>query len=125
MLKLTTIFFLIGALVLAVLHGIAETLSLYWYYWWFDLPMHLFGGAIVALGWFTLHDLGLWVRTEHLRLLSIWLLSLVVMLLWEVFKLYAGKEIDEDFVLDTVLDLTMGSLGSLIGFYVAKQLRTL
>ena len=125
MLKLTTVFFLIGLAVLAVLHYLALAFALYWAYPWFDIPMHLFGGIVVALGVFTLYDLKVYVRSEMLRVLPVFLLSLMVILGWEVFKLYAGKVIDDDFVIDTLMDVTLGSVGSMLGYYLATQLRTL
>lgn len=124
MLQVTTIFFLISLSVLATLHFIALQLSLYWYFSWLDIPMHAFGGMVLAFGIFTAYDLRV-IKKDWLQALPVWLLSLVCIFGWEVFKLYTGKVIDEAFVLDTIMDITIGSIGSMLGYYVAKSIRTL
>lgn len=123
MLQLTTIFFVIALSVLAGLHYLALEFFLYWHYTWLDIPMHLLGGIVAALAVFTLYDFKICIPRRLLHVFPVWLLSLVVILAWEVFKLYAGKEIDEDFVIDTIVDVVVGSLGSIIGFFIAKSLR--
>jgi hypothetical protein len=37
------------SLMLAILHGLAMHFDLYFYIWWLDIPMHLLGGALVAV----------------------------------------------------------------------------
>ena len=85
MLKLPTIFFLIAGSILAVIHVISLELFLYWKYLWLDIPMHALGGAVVALGLFTLHDL--WPRYPKRLLypIPVLLLVLLVAMGWEVY----------------------------------------
>lgn len=123
MLKLPTIFFLITFLLLAVVHGIALQLFLYWRYWWFDLPMHLIGGVVVALGIFTLHDLRLWVPKRYLKLIPVVLLVLLVAMVWEVYELMIGVPIEADYILDTGTDLIMGVCGGMLGYFVGTNLQ--
>ena len=124
MLQLTTILFLISLSVLAVLHVISLQLFLYWHFPWLDIPMHALGGITVAFGLFTLYDFKV-IPRRLLYFIPVWLLSLVAIFGWEVFKLYAGKEIDDEFVIDTVTDVVIGSAGSIVGFYIARSLRSL
>ena len=124
MLQVTTILFLVALSVLAGIHVIAEYLFLYWKFPWFDIPMHAFGGIIISLGVFTLYDFKI-ISKDRLTLGSVFLLALVVILGWEVFKLFTGKVIDDTFVLDTVMDIGIGSIGSVVGYYIANNIRHL
>tara|TARA_B100000745_G_scaffold300483_1_gene254679 strand:- start:875 stop:1252 length:378 start_codon:yes stop_codon:yes gene_type:complete len=123
MLKLPTVFFLVSFSFLAVVHYIALQLFLYWRYWWLDMPMHVIGGVVVALGIFTLHDLRLWVPKRYLRLLPIVLLVLLVAMAWEVYELMIGIPIEQDYVIDTITDLLMGLLGGALGYFIGNSLR--
>lgn len=124
MLQLTTIFFLISFSILAVLHIIANQLFLYWHLPWLDIPMHLFGGAVVALGVYTMRDLR-FIAPRVVQLWSVVAIVLVVAIIWEVFELLAGVPIRDDFVLDTSIDLVMGLAGAFIGYFIGKSLRSL
>ena len=124
MLQLTTIIFLIAFSMFAVIHIIALTLSLYWHFVWFDIPMHAFGGIIIGLGFFTLRDLKLFPNT-WLRLPRMFVLTLLIVIAWECFEFFAGIPVDSHFVVDTALDIAMGLTGSIIGFYIGKSLRNL
>ncbi len=125
MLKLPTIFFFISFTLLAVVHIIALKLFLYWKYTWFDIPMHILGGIVVALGLYTLNDIRLLVPDRYLRLFPVVLLVLTVGLLWEVFELAIGIPIEEDYAVDTATDLAMGVTGAVFGYIVGRALRRL
>ncbi len=124
MLQLTTIIFLIGFSLLAGIHILATELYLYWYFFWFDIPMHLFGGAVVALGFFTLRDLRL-LPNSWLMFWKIPFLVLSVALVWESFELFTGIPIESNFFMDTAIDLCVGVLGGYAGYYIGIQLRSL
>lgn len=124
MLQLTTILFLIAFSTLAVIHLVALKLSLYWYFFWFDIPMHVFGGAIIALGFFTLRDLKLFPN-KHLTFVKVLLLVFCVALMWEAFEFFAGVPIIDDFVVDTLTDMSMGLLGGALGYSIGTRLRKL
>ena len=70
MLQLTTIIFFIAFSLLALIHVIAIRLALYWHFLWLDMPVHCLGGIVVALGFFTLRDLGLFPN-KFLKLLPL------------------------------------------------------
>jgi hypothetical protein len=124
MLQLTTIFFLIALSVLAVIHNIAIKLFLYWHIWWLDIPIHALGGTVVALGLFALRDLKLFPNAL-LKPLSVMGLVLLVAIIWEVFEIVAGIPMEEHYVLDTIIDVSMGLLGGYIGYIVGNNLRKL
>ena len=46
----------LASIILAVTHIISLELFLYWRYWWLDLPMHILGGSVVALGMWVAHS---------------------------------------------------------------------
>ena len=122
MLQITTILFVVALSVLAGIHFIAEYLFLYWKFPWLDIPVHFFGGTIIVLGLFTLRDFKI-IPKSWLHRVPVFLLSLVVILGWEVFILFAGKVIDDTFISDTVIDITVGLLGVLVGYYIANSIR--
>jgi len=124
MLQLTTIVFLISFSTLAGIHILATKLYLYWHIAWLDMPMHFFGGAIVALGFYTLRDLGLFPN-KMLRLLPILLLVLSVALLWESYEHFIGLPIFGEYTLDTIMDLLLGISGGTLGFFIGRSLRQL
>lgn len=123
MLKLTTILFVIAFFVLALLHYLALTLHLYWHFSWLDMPMHFFGGIVVALGVFTTADLIKRFPERLLLFVPVISFVLIVALSWEVFELYAGAEKEASHVLDTISDLVLGIIGGSCGWYLARQLR--
>ncbi len=110
---------------LAALHILAIELSLYWHFWWFDIPMHFFGGTIVALGLYTLRDIRFPLPKIMFRLTPFLLAVLIVALIWEGFELWAGIPIEPDFLLDTGIDLVMGLLGGFLGYHLGQRLDTL
>lgn len=124
MLQLTTIFFLIAASILAVVHNIAMQLFLYWHIWWFDIAVHTLGGVVVALGFFALRDLRMFPN-KFLSFVPVMLLVLGVAVMWEVFEVVAGIPNAGEYVTDTAIDVTVGLLGGMVGYFVGKNLRNL
>jgi len=118
MIKQTTVLFLSLFALLAGVHIVALELFLYWKFSWFDIPMHFVGGAVVALGVFTLYDLHLFVPKRYLQLLPIVLLVFLVAMVWEVYELFIGVPIEDDYVVDTLTDLVMGLLGATVGYTI-------
>lgn len=124
MLQLTTILFLIAFSTLAVIHHIAIKLYLYWRLPWFDIPMHAFGGVIVALGLYTLRDLKLF-PSKFLKPLPILGFVLVIALLWEAFEFFTGIPIVGNYYVDSVSDVAIGLIGALIGYFIGNSVRGL
>lgn len=125
MLKLPTIFFLITASVLAVVHVIALQLYLYWQYLWLDIPMHMMGGAMVALGVFALHDLIPKFPSRLLYPIPVLLFVLLGSLAWEVYEIQIGIPIEPNFKVDTIVDLIMDMLGGVMGYIVGYSVSEL
>ncbi|HWO07599.1 MAG TPA: hypothetical protein VNM40_03370 [Candidatus Paceibacterota bacterium] len=112
--------FILQALVVALIaavHITALQWSLYWHYVWLDVPVHFAGGLWIALitSWFLLRT-----RTTA-EMKTVFAVVILVSVAWEIFELAAGVPIEENFALDTSIDLTMDILGGLCGFFVAHK----
>ena len=126
MLQLTTVLFLIALSTLAGVHILASKLFLYWHYVWLDLVMHFWGGACIALGLFAAADLRIPTAKQISEsLFRVLVFAVFVMVAWEYFEVWAGILIEDNYTFDTTLDLITGFLGAIIGYYVAKKIRTL
>ncbi len=123
MLKLPTVMFLVALIVLATIHLIALNFFLYWHFFWLDIFVHGFAGAIVALGIFTVADF--WPRFSHrwLNFIPVVTVVLVVGLAWEVFEIWNGIMIEDNFLIDFTIDLIMDIFGGTIGFLVGRAVR--
>ena len=107
--------------VIAILHISALELSLYWVFWWFDILVHFLGGLFVVLFalWFFFESkyVRLSKSIKHVVIVSGGSIILVGGG-WEIFELLAGVPIEENFVLDTAIDLSMDVLGAIISGFV-------
>lgn len=122
--KPTTLIFLIAALVLAVTHYFSLELYLYWRYLWLDMPMHLLGGAVVALGYLSLRDFIPRLPSRWFRPIIVVGFVFLIAVLWELFEQIIGVEFDHDrYVIDTLSDLIMGLLGGTIGYFVGSRIQ--
>ncbi len=107
---------LLVALVLSLATAFLQNAALadfwYWRYPWFDLPMHYLGGlAVSAL---------LIAFLERHKPRAFMLLFALVIIGWEVFEYVFGIPREENYALDTVLDLIIGSLGALTMYIAAR-----
>lgn len=127
MLKLTTVFFLLSLSVLAVLHKISLDFSLYWRWEWLDIFMHFFGGAVVALGFFTLKDFIRDIPDRLQYFVPIISGVIVIALSWELFEIIVGTPVvtEAGYGWDLILDLIMGTIGGFVGFIVGHNIRKL
>ena len=119
--KLNTMFCLVAASVLAVVHVLSLQFFLYWHYLWLDIPMHALGGAVAALAVFVPYDFGAPLPRRWLQPLPVLLLVLLVALSWEVYEIMLGIPFGEDYVADTASDLGAAMLGGVTGFLVARR----
>jgi len=108
-----------AATLLAVLTWIAVWHSLYWYWWWFDIPMHILGGTWAGLcaAWLVAR------RGNTFTLVGCLAFGLLVGAAWEVFE-YIEKiaVIYENYIADTMTDLVMDIIGAALGYMVAHTL---
>jgi hypothetical protein len=116
--------FVLAITTLAVVHSTALMFSLYWVYLWLDIPMHILGGAVVAL-WYQSRFL---IRKFEHRLsfgfLPTIAFALAVGGAWEVYE-YMVDPILTEFGIDTVIDLIMDTVGAIIGYGVARSVQRL
>lgn len=113
--------FLVISASFAAVHNFAVTTSLYWYYSWFDILMHFWGGVLVVLGVYALCSL----KHIPLKPTSIFIFStlFILMISWEVFEWKIGLFDPERHLAETVKDLIMGFTGGLVGYLAALRLR--
>ena len=123
--KSTTILALLLGVQLALIHMVAIKFSLYWEIAWFDNLMHLFGGVVLALLLYTLTDIKMlrpyWVSSG--RRMAV--LVATVLLGWEGLGVLILMRFKANFITDTGLDLVFGILGSIIGWFIGRQLKKL
>lgn len=104
--------FLIIATCFAVTHYVAMIGSLYWYYWWFDILMHFWGGLLIGLGVHAITTLKLVPLKPTIGLVLVAIVSAIVS--WEVFEYYFNLHGTNSYVQDTALDLFLGAAGGLL-----------
>ena len=121
--KSTTILALALGIQLAIFHAMAVKFSLYWEISWFDNLMHFFGGIVLLLLLYTLVD----IRVLKARFVdSWWRVSALVLLVvsgWEVLGVIMLMRFKENFIIDTTFDLLFGIAGSIIGWFIGRQLK--
>lgn len=113
--------FLAVSSVFAAVHNFAVVTSLYWYYSWFDIIMHFWGGILVVLGVYAICSL------KHVPLnpttLIIFGTLVTIMVSWELFERAAGLYDPTTYVFDVSKDLFVGLVGGLVGYLAAIRLR--
>lgn len=113
--------FLLISSAFATIHTLAVATSLYWYYSWFDIIMHFWGGILTVLGVYALCSL------KHIPLkpttVIIFSTLFIIMISWEVFERSVGLYNPSTYVFDVSKDLIVGLLGGLLGYLVAQRLR--
>lgn len=101
------------ALILTYLHTQAILHFLYWFYDWFDILMHFLGGLAIAV-----FLIGFFV-TERRALLIGGFFALVIG--WEIFEYLFGLPRESAYVLDTIIDLVMDTLGGALAYAIAHK----
>lgn len=101
---------------------LAMRLSWYFYYWWFDMPMHFLGGAWVAYTALVLFSSSKTAGTGSAHSLSERLLlalvaTLAIGLLWEVFEFGVGEAVrlSNNPIIDSVSDIFFDASGGIAG----------
>jgi|CXWL01.1.fsa_nt_gi hypothetical protein len=108
---------LIGALILvstlAVVHAYATTHFSYWYYPWLDIPVHILGGASIAV---------LIIAISGVYKSSVfWGTLLLVALGWELFEyIFAISTGQPNYWFDTLHDILNDLIGAGIVYVVAR-----
>lgn len=134
MLSLKTIFvFLIFIL---ALHAVAFSNYWYWTIWWFDMPMHFFGGVWLAMAFLFLNSKFKILNGSSIPLRSNYLIAVFITLsfvalggiLWEFFEFFYDLLISSRGyagfaqlgAADTVSDLFFDLFGGLAAFAIFR-----
>jgi hypothetical protein len=116
--------FTLSITMLAVLHTTALMFSLYFVYLWLDIPMHILGGATVALGYQSRFLLSRYAHRLSFGLCATLGAVLLVGILWELYEFSVGPLLN-GYILDTALDIVMDICGALIGYGTARAVAKL
>ncbi len=111
-------------LTLLAVNGVALYFHLYFYLWWLDIPMHMLGGAWVALFTLLLYERSTFFREGRHQPFFLAILvvasTLTIGLGWELFELSAQTWIERathaDLV-DTLSDLVNDLVGALVAVW--------
>lgn len=113
------IIFLLLSGLFALVHLFAITASLYWYYWWFDIVMHFWGGILLGLG---VHAFSTFKHLHFKPRLPVLLVVMVVATgSWEIFEWSAGLWNADTYIFDTAKDIIMGFSGGLLAHLVLSR----
>lgn len=116
----TFILFFVALSTMAALHNLALMFYLYWTYLWIDIPMHILGGAVVALGFLAFFRSYVRVPLKIGLPLTL-LVVLAVGIGWELFEWFGGLMVTERaIVADTSLDLVCDLVGGALGYWLAR-----
>ena len=116
--------FLIALSVLLLVDVLARAFFLYWRLPLLDVPMHLLGGVVVALGMHSLRVFRLPLPRPLFTLAPTLAAVLIVGLVWESFELFTGTRfvVEARATLDTATDLIFDVVGGALGFFIATRL---
>lgn len=122
MIRPIVIIFVLISLVFAAVHKFAVITSLYWYYWWFDIVMHFWGGVLLGLGVHAFCTFS-WLHCRPTLKIVLFTLLLVT-ISWEVFERLTGLYDPVNYWFDTVKDIIMGFSGGLIVHTLLSKYKT-
>src|SRR5690606_8935305 len=98
----------------------AVATSLYWYYPWFDIVMHFWGGLLLVLGVHAISRLQLPIKPTRRTILIV---AFAAMIAWEIFERVMGLYPPGTTIFDVLKDLVVGTTGVLVGYYFLKEKR--
>jgi uncharacterized membrane protein YjdF len=117
---LLPLFIASGAILFLHLKGIDN--EFYWLYWWYDIPMHLFGGVVITL-------IYAWLQRAYpvlpsLSWKSVLLVIIAVGFLWEVWELVIGDTsfTDNGYTADTIKDFFNDTVGACVTYLIIKKI---
>lgn len=121
--QLPILILVLGSIVVS-LHLVALARFWYWEFWWFDIPMHFFGGFLVSLfSFFIMRELGLsrFRNNRYSIFANVILCTVIVGLLWEIFELVFGLTLTKEhsYVVDTGADTVLNLTGAVVGYWYA------
>lgn len=104
-------------LVILIIHAVSLELFLYWHYPLLNRAIHFLGGLWVALAcaWLLLRT------SRNPTFVLIMLTTIGIGVAWEIFEVAIGMTSEENYVLDTTLDLIMDTSGGLLGYFLIPK----
>jgi hypothetical protein len=115
--------FLLGLLwfLFLVVEYVSVYFDLFWYFWWLDIVMHTYGGALIVTSWFMVKALGAFPKLvgDHDR--RSLLILILVIIGWELYEYQFRLITPVDYALDTGLDLAIGFAGGLASFLIFRS----
>lgn len=112
------ILFLFAGALFAAVHYVAVLASLYWFFWWFDIMMHFWGGLLIGLGVHALARYSWWPFRPT------WIVMILVLAVitgvWEVFEFGVGLYNPATHFMDTLQDVLIGFSGGLLSHFLLK-----
>ena len=106
---------------LAILYAAALAYGLFFYWRWFDIPMHFLGGFFAG-------GVSLWVFFKRSRngreiFLATFFGALLIGAAWELFEYFTGFTfvVYGTYTFDTVKDFLMDALGALVLWAVCRR----
>lgn len=116
MFKTSTILLFVAWFLFFLFHNIFNYFSLYWMYYWLDIPMHLIGGILIVLSLFFLQNKLpeiYFFKNKFYILVYLFITTII----WEIYQVLAGKEIDENYTISTMFDISLGMIGGITAFW--------
>ena len=101
----------------ASLYFLGFALYLYWVFWWYDIVLHVFGGAWAALAM-------MWVFAAFGKThagTSLIGIVIVIGIAWELFEGLIGAPRESKYLFDTSLDLLMDVFGALFALWIVNR----
>lgn len=99
--------------------------DLFFYYWWFDIPMHFLGGFIaglVSVYYFFIHNQSR-VPTERKIFFTAIISAIIIGVVWEIFEYVTKLSFTiGDYRLDIIKDLFVDVYGAIVAYvYYSRQ----
>ena len=107
-------------LLIALVHNAAQAFSLYWLFSWLDILMHFLGGIFIGLStlWFFFESGYVSIERNLRNIARVTAAAIIgIGIGWEIFEVVAGIPIEDNYVLDTIIDVGMDILGSFVAAY--------
>lgn len=110
--------------ILAAFHFFVSVCGLYETTTWVDIISHFLGGVVVGFGvlWLLVAAMSFGYTVTSREVIPVVIAGvLVVAGAWEVFEYFAEALREPNYVLDTVVDLVVGTLGAVFAWALARK----
>ncbi len=105
----------------SILNAVGSWLSLYSIFWWYDMPMHFFGGLFTALLIISFFLRYSWFKTISLLKTSILVLTITLLIgiLWEGYEIiFAVINNNRHILLDSISDILFDIAGGIQAIFI-------